>query len=251
MSISSSYLSSYLFNNLYSNNNNKYSSLFSTNSTSSLNDLITKYSYMKKNYKDIKTSLKADYKDEKISTADLKKEADSLTKTIVDTRLSAGKLNDSIDALANDKLYAEGEDGSVDYDKILSAAKDFVNNYNDLKNIAGESTNDTVVRQAYYMVNTTTANKASLEKIGISIKSDNTLSIDESKLKKANVASVKSLFKGAYSLGKQVQRRANEIKSAPNGGYVANTNKAKSSSSVLESYLSSFNNQTSLFDYFV
>lgn len=261
MSISTSYLS-----NLYSNygnilfNSNKYSSssksiltsLMNTKSSTSasdITDIAQRYTYLKKNYKDIKSSLLSNNKDSKTTSKDLEKTATSLTKEYVETKLSAGDLKDSIAKLSDANLFKEDKDGKVDQDKILSQVKEFVSSYNDLKNLAGESKSDTVVRQAYYMVNTTTSFKNVLDKVGINVKSDNTLSIDEDKFKKSSMNAVKALFTGSYSFGKQVEKRANEIKSAPEGGYLTYSNVSKDKNSLLNSYLSNFN--TSLLDYFV
>ncbi|MCQ2978917.1 MAG: hypothetical protein MJ245_03865 [Clostridia bacterium] len=245
-SLSKSYTNQWLYTNKNGN------SLLNVGSSNSLEDLISKYSYLKKNYKDIKNELKNigkdDTKSSKDKTTELEKTAKSQAKIIVDTKLSAGDLKDSVTALSDAKLYEADKEGKVDNEKILNAAKDFVKNYNSVKEIAQDSTNDTVVRQAYYMVNTTNANKNQLSKIGITVKSDNTLELDEEAFKKANVSSVKSLFQGSVSYGKQIETRANGIKSAPNGGYITYSNK-DNNKSILESYLASIQN-TSFIDYF-
>ena len=103
-SLSKSYTNQWLF----AQKNTKASSLLSTSQGASLDELISKYSYLKKNYKDIKSELNKIGKDDTKSstskndkTSDLEKTAKSQAKIIIDTKLSAGDLKDSINKLSN------------------------------------------------------------------------------------------------------------------------------------------------------
>ena len=61
------------------------------------------------------------------------------------------------------------------------------------------------------MIGTTNAYKKSLESIGITVGSDNKLSIDSEKFEKANVESVKSLFNEGNSFAGRISQKASQI----------------------------------------
>lgn len=61
------------------------------------------------------------------------------------------------------------------------------------------------------MVNSTKANKNLLSQVGISIGTDNKLSIDEDEFKKSEMVTAKSLFSGVGSYGKNIQADASMI----------------------------------------
>jgi len=63
------------------------------------------------------------------------------------------------------------------------------------------------------MISNTNVYKGSLEKIGISVGSDNKLTIDEEKFANANITSVKSLFNDANSFGQRTMQKALQISS--------------------------------------
>jgi hypothetical protein len=128
-------------------------------------------------------------------------------------RDNAADLSDSIDALNKTSLWQKKEktddDGnkttSYDTDAIYKAVKSYVDNYNTMISSTGNSSDNTVLRSASTAVSTTKANKNLLAEIGISIGSDNKLTIDEDDFKAADMTTVKSLFQGAGSYGKSIQ----------------------------------------------
>ena len=61
------------------------------------------------------------------------------------------------------------------------------------------------------MVNYTRANADLLKKIGISVGSDNKLTVDEDKLKASDMAVVKSVFKDSGSFGQTISAKASTI----------------------------------------
>ena len=63
------------------------------------------------------------------------------------------------------------------------------------------------------MTNYVLANKSALSALGITIGSDNKLSISESTFKDADMSKVKSLFQGKGSLGEQMQQQITKIAS--------------------------------------
>ncbi len=98
--------------------------------------------------------------------------------------------------------------------EISSAVKKFVNNYNALLDEAGDTSNSKVTGKVSFMTNQTNAYKSSLEKVGITINDDKTLTVDDDKLAKADIADVKKLFNGSSSMAYQTFVRASSISSA-------------------------------------
>lgn len=256
MALSTSFLSSYYssmynsYSNFFNNSNNLFNA---SNNSSNLTSIVEKYTYFKSNYAEIKKSLlDMDSSKDGIELEDSnsqKLEGTSQVSQFLKTKLSAGELKDSLDELSNDKLYVKNEDGTYNTDKIKTALNDFIDSYNDLKNLAGESTNDTVVKKAYYMVNTTSTFEKTLDSIGIDVKSDNTLSLNEKAFEKVDISKVQTLFDSEFSYGAMIENRATEIKGVPMSGYLTYSFDSNKNSFV-ESYLSSMSN-TSIIDYFV
>ena len=103
---------------------------------------------------------------------------------------------------AADKLVQRGSEsvfkqtaGEYDTDKIYDAVNNFASAYRSMKNA-------------------TAVNAKALSKIGITIGSDNKLSVDEKTFKAADMNSVKSLFNGNGSFGYQTEVKASMIDSA-------------------------------------
>ena len=98
--------------------------------------------------------------------------------------------------------------------EISSAVKKFVSNYNSLVDEAADTSNTKVTGKVSFMTNQTNAYKSSLEKVGITINDDKTLTVDDKKLASADVADVKKLFNGSSSMAYQTFVRASSISSA-------------------------------------
>ena len=121
-----------------------------------------------------------------------------------------------------DESGKETETTDIDRSRILDSLKDFVKNYNATVKDAGESDNTNVLKSASRMVSQTRIYTGNLNRAGITIGSDNTLSLDEDKFKNANASDIKSLFTGSVSFGKNTQEKLYQIYSA------ADTNTAQS-----------------------
>ena len=120
--------------------------------------------------------------------------------------VTAKKLNEAAGALATG-----GNDLYGDADKTLSAVKNFVDSYNGTLDTLADSENTKALEKGVQMVNSAKAYSRTLDRIGISIGSDNRLSIDEDKLKAASPATMKSLFSGNYSLANRIADKASYI----------------------------------------
>ena len=132
------------------------------------------------------------------------------------------KLGDAADALTtvgNKSLFKTttktDENGKTttvyDTDKIYKAVSRFVKDYNDLIDTTNKSSVSGVKNNVRSLTATTTGNETLLKAIGITVKADNKLSIDEDTFKKADMSKVEALFKGNTSYGYQVGLRTSLI----------------------------------------
>ena len=155
----------------------------------------------------------------------------------------AGKIKDSSSASAAASLYKSASAlGSLNYDdrseenigKISDAVSSFIKDYNSLMKSASSSENSTVQKQAESLYNSYYSNYKLFSKIGITMNSDRTLSLDEDTLKNAladtehgNGATVKTLFGGIGSFADKAVNKASSIYRAASGGDSVTSSKAK------------------------
>lgn len=134
-------------------------------------------------------------------------------------RDNAASLVDSASELKKYSLWSKvdktDKDGNIakeyDADKIAKAVSSFVKDYNSLVSSTADSSSRYVLNSASNMVNYTRANADLLKKIGISVGSDNKLTVDEDKLKASDMAVVKSVFKDSGSFGQTISAKASTI----------------------------------------
>lgn len=153
---------------------------------------------------------KASTPDKTTSTKPGKKE------TVDNTGLSQMKketdgLKTAAEALSKDELWKKNDDGTYDMDKIASAVKDFAKEYNDVVDQSAKVNSREISQSAYYMKSMTNTMSKALAKVGVTIGTDGKMTVNEDTLKKANVASIKSLFSGYGSYGAQTGDRAGEM----------------------------------------
>lgn len=98
-----------------------------------------------------------------------------------------------------------------DTEKSVSAVKNFVDSYNSTLDSLQNSENTKALEKGVQMVNSTRAYSRTLNRVGISIGSDNRLSVDEDKLKATSPLTMKSLFSGSYSLANRIADKASYI----------------------------------------
>lgn len=98
-----------------------------------------------------------------------------------------------------------------DTDAIYKAVSGFVSDYNTLIESTGKSADNSVLSRAASMVNYTKANRSLLKDIGITIGSDNKLSVDQKKFEDSNMLIAKSVFSGSNSYGQTVSKNASSI----------------------------------------
>lgn len=92
-----------------------------------------------------------------------------------------------------------------DIEKEISA---FVKNYNAVLDSSSDVTSSSLSSKTQWMTRITSNYSDALEEIGITVKEDNTLSLDSEALSKASLKDIESVFSGSYSYAGQVNSAA-------------------------------------------
>ena len=152
------------------------------------------------------------------TTADRTNKKDTTTDTASQKLNGAAvrdKAADVVDSVSDLKKTALWEKKSVT-DKEGNTTKEYDTDaiYKSLVEKTGKSDDNSVLRNASSMVSYTKANQSLLKSIGITIGSDNKLSVDAEKFKQSDMAVVKSTFTGSSSFGQTVSRSASSLYSS-------------------------------------
>lgn len=139
------------------------------------------------------------------STSSTKDKDKSKTVTDASTASAANALYKSIENLGATDMNNSNKEN------VYKAFSAFVKDYNSLIENTDKSANSNVINQASYLKNIIRNNKSAFSKIGVTVNSDKTLSIDEEKFKDADMSNVKSLFSGAYSTAEKITDKVNSI----------------------------------------
>lgn len=212
---------SFLFNNMSSKNSNSFD-IFS-GGTNVLGD----YSMIKSGV--YKKLLTAYYEKNGTTTNSTDKDGSTdSTQTLTNVKTAAQELAESTEALSKSSLYKTtgvDEDGKYTYDrdKIKTAVKDFVSDYNEYMESAGDADSLGVLSKTLSIQKSTASNKALLSSVGITIGKDNKLVLDEEALDKANISDLTSLFKDSGSYGDSVNTRAKNVYKLANNTAMSNT----------------------------
>ncbi len=138
----------------------------------------------------------------------IKSDADALSK-------AAGELQDKS---LYEKKEIKDKDGNtknaVDMDKLYSKVKNFVDSYNDLITSGQKSKSTSALTSTAGMVMLTDATSRTLSSIGITVGSNNKLSLDEEDFKKASAGTVKALFGSKGDYGWDVAGKASSVSNA-------------------------------------
>lgn len=149
------------------------------------------------------------------STTTAEQLAENRTKQMLYTRMeTAARMTaqcaDNLLKTGEDSIFGQGDEAQMKTEAVAEV-KNFVNNYNLMigrLNSSGENT-DTAYRKklsAYV-----TGSAKALEKIGITAGSSGILSLDEKKLKEAELADIRAVFHGKDSFGEKVGKQAENI----------------------------------------
>ena len=96
------------------------------------------------------------------------------------------------------------------------------------------------------MTKYTAANASALGRIGIEVGKDNKLTVNEEKLKSANVSEIKSLFTGANSFGYNIGQRATQTENMSKNA----VNKISRLYDATGNYKQAFNTDSIINDFF-
>ncbi len=127
---------------------------------------------------------------------------------------AAEALSASGDASLFKMKDAEGSASDManyDADKLVSGVKAFAKSYNAALTQSASSTDTKLRKSMSDLQSTTKANADALSRVGISVGKDGALSVDENKLKSADVTKLKSLFNGSGSYGAQTAVYASQV----------------------------------------
>ena len=190
-----------------------------TTSSSDMTDLAAQMSNLKANRSTLSryySNLSTSDTSKVTSKANAQSSAASTAKNLKTLETAASGLSEDAIALASngrDSVFKADSEGNYDMEKVASAVSDFVTSYNSTKTAVVNAGNEKAVQTAVSMVNSTQSVEASLNKVGITINKDNSLSVDTAKLKESDVADIKSLFSGTGSYAYNVATKASQIES--------------------------------------
>lgn len=105
-----------------------------------------------------------------------------------------GSLKSSISTLQSEKTFEDTENGKTASEKVVSAMKSYVTNYNNVVTASKSSTLSNKTAYVANMMSTTSKFEKELGEIGVMLKNDGTLQLDETKLKNADLSKVQKLF---------------------------------------------------------
>lgn len=117
----------------------------------------------------------------------------------------ASALYKSVEKLGATSINNNNKDG------VYDAFSAFITDYNALIKKSSNSENSNVIKQTDYLKSLVSGNKSAFSKIGVTVNSDKSLSVDEEKFKEADMNNVKNLFTGSYSFAEKVTDRVNQI----------------------------------------
>lgn len=135
-------------------------------------------------------------------------EADN--KEFTQIKKDADQLKASAQALGKEDVWKK-TDGRIDTDKMVSAVKSFADSYNKVIDQASKVSSKEISQDVKFMTGMTDTFSKVLAKTGISVGDDGKLSVNEEALKKADTATVRSLFEGNGTYGSQIADKAGSI----------------------------------------
>lgn len=105
----------------------------------------------------------------------------------------------------------------------LAAIKNFVSSYNSVIDTADDVNSKSILQNAVWMTNIMKTNAGLLSELGITVGSDNQLTLDETKWASANTSTKTSLFNGRQSLAEKMIYKASQMTnfSAEKASYTA------------------------------
>ena len=148
-------------------------------------------------------------------------------------------LDSSLGTLRNDNTYTDSTDGRSAADKVVSAVKAYVTNYNNVVTTAKESTLTNKTAYVANMMSATAANADKLSEIGVTVNANGTLMLNEGKLKETDISKVQDLFSSdnVLSYGSMISSRlhfAGSVSGTTSTGSTGTDDKTASGASSLK-----------------
>lgn len=200
-----------------------FSSLNTSNSNSSLYSLFSDYkSIQTGSYRKLLKAYYAsvDTSDSKENTSTKPKKTTVAAETDSAWKQAASDIS-SLKSSTNTLTSGEyTEDKRSDLEKNITS---FVRDYNSTIKSASQVTSSTLTKRTDWMTRITSNSSKALEKVGITVNSDNTLSLDETALSAADFSDIKSVFSGKSSYAGQVNTSANLMAQVVANGQNPNT----------------------------
>ena len=120
-------------------------------------------------------------------------------------KAASAKLNKAASNLQN-KDYS-----TVKAEDLVDDVKDFVSSYNSTLSGTKNLNSYSILQTAVWTTEQMNISEGLLNKVGISIKEDNSLSLDEEKFKSAKSSDLKALLSGSGSLISQIAQKASTM----------------------------------------
>jgi len=141
-------------------------------------------------------------------------------------------LKTAVSTLQSDKTYTDTANGQSAADKVVSAMKAYVAEYNDVVNAAKGSTLTNKTAYVANVMSATAANADKLAEIGVTVNSNGTIDLNEAKLKEADISKVQEMFssKNIMSYGSTVASRLQFAGAASSAADSTGTNTSAASS---------------------
>lgn len=139
------------------------------------------------------------------STSSTKKTDANKTVTDASTAAAANSLYKSIENLGATDMTNDNKEA------LYKAFNKFVKDYNELIKSTDKSKNTNVINQANYLKSIVSNNSSTFSKLGVTIESDKTLTLDEKKFMDADMSNVKKLYSGAYTPAEKMTDKVNSI----------------------------------------
>lgn len=159
-----------------------------------------------------KKALKAYYSTQSSSGTDDKSDTESISGSgKADSKVSLSNLK-----TASKKVYESANKlKSADYsgkpEDLLKSVKSFVDDYNSMLSSTKNMNSYSILQTTIWGMEQMNISEGLLNKVGITIGADNTLSIDEEKFKDAKMSDLKALFSGSGSLADRVSQKASTL----------------------------------------
>ena len=141
-------------------------------------------------------------------------DAESISKSgTADSTFSLSNLKSSAQKLyqASNELKNAKYTGDAKPEDLLEKTKNFVNQYNNTLNSTKSMNSYSILQTAVWGTEQMNISEGLLNKVGITIGENNTLSLDEEKFKTASMSDLKTLFSGSGSLADRVSQKASTM----------------------------------------